>query len=283
MTTKLNEQPVVSIVTVCYNEQHTIRNVMDSVLAQTYTNFEYIIQDGDSTDETKTIISSYQEKFRQAGIPLYVYSEKDQGIYDAMNKAVTHCNGLWINFMNADDRFANPNVLDAIFCNRAYDQVSLLYGDAVELEFGEAYLFTKCPERIEERMPFSHQSVFVRKELLLKYPFNLQYRIGADYDFLLTLYQKGACFEDVGLNVCIISKDGLSSVNLYDTFVESVNIRKEHGIQQYSDTVYQKKLRALKIKQFGMDHFPIFLKKYIRKVQRILRGQNHKMQERIKE
>lgn len=279
MITEMSRQPLVSIVTVCYNEQHTIHKVIDSVLTQTYTGFEYIIQDGESTDETQAIILSYKEKFEQANIPFFFYSEKDQGLYDAMNKAVSHCNGHWINFMNADDSFYNSNVLDAIFLNKTYDQTSLLYGDAIELEFGEAYAFTKCFDQIEKRMPFSHQSVFVKKELLLKHPFNLNYKIGADYDFLLTLYKEGVCFEDVGLTVCVISKDGISSVNLYDTFVESVQIRKEHGITQYTDAEYQRKLKSLKLRQFGMNYFPRFLKKLIRKIQRILRGQNHKMQE----
>lgn len=264
----------ISIVTVCYNAESSIRNVMDSVLRQTYTDFEYIIQDGASTDSTYEIIQSYIPKFQEKGIVFSPVSMSDEGLYDAMNKAVLRCHGTWVNFMNADDRFFSDNTLQTIFYHQKYDTSSVLYGDATEYEFGKYYLFYKCFDKIEARMPFSHQSSFIRRDLLLQYPFDIRYRIGADYNLLLTLYKKGLIFTDINTIVCIVSKDGLSSVNLYDTFVESVTIRKEHGIQQFSESEYAKKIKHLRFRQFGMDHFPKWLKCSIRKLQRIKRGQN---------
>ncbi len=264
----------ISVVTVCYNAESSIRKVMDSVLKQTYTDFEYIIQDGASTDATYEIIQSYAPKFQERGIAFSPVSVADEGLYDAMNKAVLRCNGTWVNFMNADDCFFSADTLQTIFHQKQYDTSSVLYGDAAEYEFGNYYLFYKCFDKIEARMPFSHQSSFIRRELLLQYPFDTRYRIGADYNLLLTLYKKDVVFTDVGTTVCIVSKDGLSSVNLYDTFIESVAIRNEHGIQQFSEGEYAKKIKRLKIRQFGMDHFPKWLKCIIRKLQRVTRGQN---------
>lgn len=267
----------ISVITVCYNAASSIRNVLDSVLKQTYTDFEYIIQDGASTDSTYDIIRSYAPRFEERGITFLPASEADDGLYDAMNKAVSRCSGTWVNFMNADDRFFCAYTLQTIFANKQYDTSSVLYGDAVECEFGKYYLYYKNIDKIKSKMPFSHQSSFVRRDLLLQYPFDTHYRIAADYNLLLTLYTNNFVFTDIGSTVCIVSKDGLSSVNLYDTFVESVAIRKAHGIQQFSESEYIKAIRHLKIRQFGMDYFPKWMKRLIRKLQRITRGQNQKI------
>ena len=123
-------------------------------------------------------------------------------------------------------------------------------------------------------MPFSHQSVFALRSLLEKFPFNEQYRIGADYDFLLTLYQNGYRFYDLNLTVCRVTLDGLSSADLLGTFTETVEIQKKHDIELYSDRAYRQKLRFFKVKQFVMDYFPRPVIRIIRKIQRIQRGQN---------
>ena len=273
----MSKNPLVSVITVCFNERETIRNVMDSVLSQTFHDFEYIIKDGGSTDGTADVVESYRGKFEKKGISFMVISGRDRGLYDAMNIAASKSRGTWINYMNADDRFFDERVLERVFYGKEYGDAALLYGDALECEFGEYYYYRKCPELIEERMPFNHQTVFARRDVMLSCPFELKYRIGADYNFLLTVYKKGLPMKDTGTLVSVIAKDGVSTVRLKDTFLESIEIRRSHGIPQMTDEEIKKALRFVNLKQFGMDHFPGWLKFLIRKVQRILRHQNQRV------
>lgn len=122
-------------------------------------------------------------------------------------------------------------------------------------------------------MPFSHQSVFVRRELLEQNPFRAEYPIAADYDFLLTLHERGYVFKDSGVAVAKVSKTGKSSVDLKGTYIESLRLRKDHGLPVPEGRELKKKLFWIGIKQFGMDHFPNGLKYMIWKVQRKMRGQ----------
>lgn len=247
---------------------------MESVLAQDYTDYEYIIQDGGSNDGTLDIIREYEERFRKNGIAIDIVSTPDNGIYDGMNKAVLRASGTWINFMNAGDCFYSKSVLSDIFNKSNYPNAAILYGDAVEHEYGGYHMFRKSYESIEKRMPFSHQSAFVNRELITRYPFKSEYRIAADYDWLLSMYKKGFFFRDTGVITCIISKDGVSSLKLYDTYMESLKIRNSHGINGPTAAELTVKIREMKLKQFVMDHFPHFIKKLIRRIQLKIRHQH---------
>lgn len=269
----MNGIPKVSIVTVCFNAQKTIKNVLESVLDQTYSSFEYIIKDGGSSDHTQEIVDAYIPRFAERGINVIYRSEKDAGIYDAMNRAVELCSGTWINFMNADDKFYDCNVLQNIFCEHDYPDSHVLYGDTLEVEYGEYYFYCKQLDLIEKRMPFNHQSTFARRDVLQRFPFDLEFPIAADYGFLLDVYQAGLHFTDLNLTVSIIEKEGVSSVNLFTSFWEAENLRRKHGIFNLSEKALKKKLFIMRIKQFGMDYFPNWLKYFIRRVQRLVRKQ----------
>lgn len=264
---------MISIITVCYNEEYTIFDTIKSVYDQKYTDYEYIIKDAGSTDDTLRRARMWEKEFRSKGIPFKIITGTDRGIYDGMNQGVEAASGEYVNFMNAGDRFFSDEVLLKIFGNGEKASADLLYGDTAEEEYGELHYFRKCPELIESRMPFSHQSVFVKRELLLKYPFKLKYRIAADYDFLLTLHEKGYEFKDTGVLVARVSKTGSSSINLKDTYLETMRLRQAHGLQVPEGAELKKTLFWLNIKQFGMDYFPDALKYLIRKIQRYMRGQ----------
>ena len=101
----------ISIITATYNSEKTLKNTLESVLKQTYTNYEHIIIDGDSKDNTMEIVKQYEEKYQ--GKLRYI-SEKDSGIYDAMNKGIKMATGDIIGILNSDDIYANENVLEKI-------------------------------------------------------------------------------------------------------------------------------------------------------------------------
>lgn len=275
MTTDRN--PVVSVITVCYNAEKYIRGVLETVLHQSYGGYEYIIKDGSSSDRTNEIIESYQQAFEQKGIQVKHVVSKDKGIYDAMNEAAKYCSGTWINFMNADDRYFTDDVLLHIFGEKVYEDADILYGDAVEAEFGNFYPYPKHMDEIEHKMPFSHQSCFIRTSLMQAVPYNLSYRIGADYDFLLKNYLAGKKFVHVDEIVCIVCREGVSTVNLKEAFIEGRTIRETYGIIEMTEQQFQRKLHIVNIKQFGMHHFPQWLINLIRRYQRITRGQNQKV------
>ena len=262
-----------SVITVCYNEENSIESTMKSVLAQSFTDFEYIIKDGGSTDRTVKKALAFRDRFRKRGIELKVISGTDQGLYDAMNIGVREARGEWVSFLNAGDLYFDWDTLRQVFEGKDYGDAELLYGDAAEKEFGEYYYFRKCPEAILSRMPFSHQSVFVRRSLQLKFPFELKYRIGADYHFLLRCYLSDCIFRDTGVLVAIVSKDGVSSVRLKDTYLETVRIRRSLGVFSPKDELTWKKRISLSLRQLGMDYLPKSAKYWIRKYQRKVRGQ----------
>lgn len=264
---------MITIVTVCFNEKKDIVQTLESVLTQDYSDFEYIIKDGGSTDGTAALIDSYAGRFIQRGIKFRFISGRDSGLYDAMNTAARDAEGEWVNFMNGGDRFFDDHVLSSIFSGRDYTGTDLIYGDALEIEFGEYFYYRKCPELIESRMPFSHQTVFASRELLREYPFDTGLRIGADYNFLLKAYKAGKKFTDSGVLTAVVTKSGISTVRLRDTYLESIKIRRDNGIVQPSDDEIRRSLRYVNLKQFGMDHFPSFLKYLIRRVQRLVRHQ----------
>lgn len=266
--------PKATIITICYNAAKDIAMTMESVLAQEYCDYEYIIQDGMSTDNTPDIVKSFIPKFEAKGIRIIYNREKDSGIYDAMNRGIDAAGGEWINFMNAGDCFYNASVLTDIFdSGNAYEDVTILYGDCAECEYGRFNLFLKAPDKIEEVMPFSHQSVFAKASFIKAHKFNLDFKYSADYDFLLTAHDAGSNFVDTGVVVCITNKDGVSSVNYHDMLMESANILKLHGKYHHTEEELAKIEKILVIKQFVLDHFPTFIKKAIRTIQINKRGQ----------
>lgn len=101
----------ISVITVVYNDVDNIERTITNVLKQTYPNLEYIVVDGNSTDGSVNIIKKYSNQLA------YWCSEKDKGIYDAMNKGVQHCTGEWIIFRNCGDYFRTPTAIEDVFLN----------------------------------------------------------------------------------------------------------------------------------------------------------------------
>jgi glycosyltransferase involved in cell wall biosynthesis len=168
-----NELPLVTVVTVVFNGAQFLEETIKSVVSQTYPNIEYIIIDGGSTDGTLEIIRKYEYAID------YWVSEKDDGIYDAMNKGIRLASGQWINFMNAGDS------LDfdvSILCAYNATNIPLVYGDAIvidnkgKISYRSGRAVTKAD--FFDSMPICHQAIFYSKQFIA--PYDTRYKIISD-------------------------------------------------------------------------------------------------------
>jgi glycosyltransferase involved in cell wall biosynthesis len=204
----------VSVITVAYNAGGVIRDTIESILAQEYPNVEYVVIDGASTDRTWEIVQEYTSMIDVA------VSEPDGGIYDAMNKGAELASGEWIIYMNAGDTFASSDVLSSLQELFVSDADVILGGvEKVLVDEYETRRFQQTPGEVGalwKRMPTAHQSVLVRREHVLEYPFDTSYRWCADQDQLLRLQAAGKTFQKVDTVISVfdcqsdqVREDGL--------------------------------------------------------------------------
>lgn len=222
-------ESIISIITVAYNCASDIEKTIKSIINQTYTNIEYIIIDGGSTDGTVDIIKKYTDKIT------FWISEPDNGIYDAMNKGIGRANGKWINFMNAGDSFFNDNVLSDIFEENISDKVSVIYGDTLQC-FSYGRFITKAEELplLKTHMVFCHQSSFVLLSLLKTYLFDTTYKLCADYNLFYKLYRNGYQFYYKPICIAIYdAEEGISSINRLKVLKEESRINNIPRIGYY--------------------------------------------------
>lgn len=225
----------VTVITVCYYAAATIGKTIESVLSQNYDNYEYVVVDGASNDETLSIVESYRDEFERKNVQLTVVSGKDNGIYDAMNKGIDLAGGDWIIFMNADDSFYDADTLRLVF-DRELDGYSVVYGNCMRIDGHGSYpMKANPPESLPKQMPFVHQAVFAKTDLCKKYKFDLNYNLCADYDFFFKLYALDYKFNQVDVTVCNYSVSGISGRALLDAQKEVIQI-KEKNSQKFSIT-----------------------------------------------
>jgi len=256
--------PKISIITVVYNGVKYIEDTIISVTRQNYFNFEYILIDGDSNDGTIDIIKKYESKIS------YWISEKDNGIYDAMNKGIDIATGEWIIFMNCGDLFFNNKVLMEIFHAPIPNDISLLNGGAfVRSEWGNFYLKARPENQIWKS--FVHQSLFSRIDMNKRYKFNLHFKVAADFDFVYTLFSKK--YKSLPLNIIVSDilyvSSGYSSINEVSSKKEVLKSILLHRMEfcdfvthfTYHLHAYIKKKLSIKVRSLSPQ-----LIKYIRKI-----------------
>lgn len=209
----MNEKKI-SIITVCYNAQETIQYTIDSVLSQQYSNFEYIIIDGQSTDMTCSILSSINN-------PKFKYiSEPDEGIYDAMNKALGIASGDFLIFLGADDLFYSDKVLlDVVPFLIKQDVV--YYGDVL-LKRGKKLYDGKFSRWKFGYKNVCHQSIFYPKSVYKAHLYDRDYKFVADWVYNLNLLKEGIDFIYINQIISIYNnEDGASSSNFDNNFLKN--------------------------------------------------------------
>lgn len=183
----------ISIITATYNSASTLRDTLDSILIQTNKDYEVIVVDGKSKDNTLDIVKEYEKKFD--GRMRWI-SEPDRGIYDAMNKGIAMACGEVIGILNSDDFFTSDDVIETVA--KEIKEVDAVYGD---IHFVKPENLTKCvryyssnnfrPWRMRFGFMPAHPSFYARKEVFEKYGlYSLEYKIAADYDMMVRLFCK---------------------------------------------------------------------------------------------
>ena len=179
----------ISIIVVCYNEENGISDTIKSIVNQSYKNYQLIVIDGKSTDNTMKIIKSYNTYISK------LLSEKDKGVYFAMNKGLNFVDGDIIGFLNGGDRLSNINVFSDIVEKFKLLNVDFVYGNkAYFSKFNKTKIVRKWivgelqRKKISQGWTLPHLSTYIKKDVFFKIGnFDTQYKIAADFDFLLKL------------------------------------------------------------------------------------------------
>ena len=186
----------VTVITVVFNDVFNIKKTIDSVLSQTYTNLEYIIIDGGSSDGTIELISEYEGKID------VIISEKDNGIYDAMNKGIKKSTGYWLNFMNCGDVFYDSDVVEK--CMKNINGNDLIYSDTY---FSNNTIF-KC-DIVKNRIV--HQSLVYKKNLHDEFGLYLNAKGVSISDYLFFMLCKNKKWQKVDFIISRFDLEGISS------------------------------------------------------------------------
>lgn len=223
--TSAKEYPLISIATVVFNGAKTLEHTIISVINQTYDNIEYIVIDGNSSDNTIDIIRKYEDRIA------YWQSEPDKGIYDAMNKALDIASGDYLIFLGCDDLFFSPFVLEE-FVSKISDLSNVYYGNSFFTNSHILYdgKFSKqkiCSANI------CHQAIFYPKNMYKRLKYNIRYKILADWDYNLRGWKEYEyCY--LPMIVSLFNECGVSSSGDRIFLDERYNnIKKIFGLRTY--------------------------------------------------
>ena len=242
----MNNTPLVTIITVVFNGEQHIEKTIQSIIYQNYSNIEYIIVDGSSSDGTVDIIKKYDDYIS------FWKSEQDSGIYDAMNKGLSLAHGDWLNFMNAGDQFAS-NESVANFMESSSAEKSIVFSDIllVDNNCSESEIIQKGLKEYFFYRNICHQSIFYNlKKIKNLMHYNLKYKIAADFDLLMRIYITDSLnFSSKNNHFDIKYLDGgLSSISCHERLDERRDILMEH--LRYLSIDYLLNLFKTKVNKF---------------------------------
>jgi len=219
-------KPKLSVITIVYNNARDIERTMLSVLNQTYANIEYIIIDGLSTDGTLDIIHKYDDKISK------LISERDKGIYDAMNKGLSVATGDYVLFMNSGDELFADDTVAKIFATA--ENADIYYGETEMIDDAGNSLGQrrhKAPQQFNWRgfkfgMSISHQAIYIKRSIIE--PYNLQYQLSSDIDWIIRAAKKAEKIVNVNQYVAKYLVGGMSKKRHRQSLKERFDIMKQH-------------------------------------------------------
>ena len=207
----MEKQPKFSIITITYNAASVIEPTLQSVLSQTYTEYEYLLIDGGSKDNTVA-------KAKASGIEFaHIVSERDNGIYDAMNKGIALATGDYLCFLNAGDAFYAPDTLQTIANAATREEFpDVLYGETAEVDDARNFVRMRrlqAPKQLTWRsfksgMMVCHQAFYAKREIAPMY--DLKYRLSSDVDWCIKVMKQSKKLINVNATVVNYLQNGLS-------------------------------------------------------------------------
>lgn len=253
---------LLSIITVTFNSAKTLQRTIDSIRSQLSPEIEYIIIDGGSKDGTVDIIK------KNADIVDVWISEKDKGIYDAMNKGLFRSSGKYVSYMNSDDWYESgvlPKCLPTLRDSRA----TIIYGDTTLWSENGSLIGTRpsdqtCIGRVPRRMPFSHQSCFILGAAMKDLGgFNTSYKVVADFDMVTALILRGGIeVEKLPFPISAFSIGGASS-NIVMSANERFKIHLKYGLNIFvAFMLYLNWLSIALIKHLAPPQVELALRKF---------------------
>lgn len=222
-----------SVVTVCYNAEESIEKTIQSVVRQSYENIEYLIIDGKSSDRTLEIVKEYQKEFSW----IHLVSEKDTGIYNAMNKSASLAKGDYIYFLNSGDLYWDSCTVEHIMQELEKKNPDILYGN-IDIDY-RTHKKRICYAKYNRLKKIwialgatvCHQAVFTKTAWLKSEKFDESFILWADQEWMMRLMKKGVQIERMDIPICVYDGFGQSSssVNLELVFEESDRITKAYA------------------------------------------------------
>lgn len=216
---KINNKPLISIITVVYNGESYLEDTIESVINQTYNNVEYIIIDGGSTDRTVDIIKKYENRID------YWTSERDGGIYDAMNKGILKATGDIIGMINADDWYEPDIFVNIASVFTENKNIDIVFGDLNIYSGTKKKQKTKYGNinKLYKNMSINHPTCFVQKKVYKDRLFDTSFKIAGDYDFIMYCKSMKLSFFYLNSLVANMRLGGLSTsgtmVNINEIYI----------------------------------------------------------------
>ncbi|MBI3519730.1 MAG: glycosyltransferase [Bacteroidetes bacterium] len=239
-----------SIITINYNNALGLEKTLESVINQTYNDFEYLVIDGGSTDGSKAIIEKYADNVT------YWVSEKDKGIYNAMNKGILQAKGEYCLFLNSGDWLVDNNSLDTVFSLNITEDI--IYGNVLKVSNSSlAFVRDKGLGRSQLTLmdmyyhTIPHQSVFIKRELFNRYElYDEEFKIVSDWIFFLkTIGIAGVTVKYIDVDISYYDTNGFSSLNNELRIEEKkLGLKKVIPHQFYGDYLYMAELKKNKYK-----------------------------------
>ena len=219
-----------TVITVCFNAADDLEKTILSVLSQKNCEIEYIIKDAASTDHTADVIRKYEPQLRALKNFVYI-SEKDSGLYDAMNIASKMAMGSRLQFLNAGDCLVNENVIADVEANEC--DADIIYGDYTSM-FGPRAVANKANSEwisdFARNMNFSHQAAFIKREVMQALLYDTDYPICADYEFFQRAYAEGKRYHYIDVMVVTFQMGGISYQRAFDLLDETYRIQYKYGL-----------------------------------------------------
>ena len=226
----MKAQPKFSIITVTYNAEDAIEPTLNSVASQSYGNIEYLLIDGGSTDATMA-------KVKNSGLEFaHIISEKDKGLYDAMNKGIALTTGDYLCFLNAGDSFHSADVLEKIAAVVVTEDTlpDVLYGETAEVNAERKFVRMRrlqAPDVLtwksfKQGMLVCHQAFYARRDIVPMY--DLKYRYSADVDWCIKVMKRAKKMVNVKMVVADYLQNGLSLQNHRASLMERFSVMSNH-------------------------------------------------------